>query len=496
MNGKDLLTGLGYIGETYYEEAETAQMAEAPRKRLLSRPLVIAALISLMVLLMGCAWVVMNLNYLTIRDTDSADPTETNIYGEEINVISLQGFMGTNSYAAFKEWHEFLDVYDPDNSILYNGDDFQRPEAYESYSCYSQEMVDKIEYICQKYDLQPLGRAWYFEHAEDIFNMVGIETVFAEDVQITHSQGYCYADGTFSLEGTLELGGKWDKDVSFDYRCVQKNSFDGVSRNIGNVDEYDQWNYVMQNGTQVLLALRENGGLIIVDKEDCFVTVGILGVFANGSPFGDLPTERAFLENFCELFDFSYNAQRMDPGKADALYQAQLEQEASEETKKFVGGQVDPAYRSSYANFIDYMIKEMKFEDLKYVLIDVDGNGVEELLLQCEHIARYDGDPSSFFDLHTIKDGEVFQIISASNLYLCQGGIIEDGYTNSHYYITLKEGRESVVYAFQEDKWYVQEDWTEGTPSREVTKEDAEAVIAQYPRIELEFRPVAEFPID
>ena len=260
MNGKDLLTGLGYIGEKYYEEAETAQMAEAPRKKLLSRPLVIAALISLMVLLMGCAWVVMNLNYLTIRDTDSADPTETNIYGEEINVISLQGFMGTNSYAAFKEWHEFLDVYDPDNSILYNGDDFQRPEAYESYSCYSQEMVDKIEDICQKYDLQPLGRAWYFEHAEDIFNMVGIETVFAEDVQITHSQGYCYADGTFSLEGTLELGGKWDKDVSFDYRCVQKNSFDGVSRNIGNVDEYDQWNYVMQNGTQVLLVLRENGG--------------------------------------------------------------------------------------------------------------------------------------------------------------------------------------------------------------------------------------------
>ena len=496
MNGQDLLTGLGYIDKKYYEEAETAQMADTPRRTFLFRPLVITALITLMALLMGCAWVVMNLNNLTIKDIDSADPTETNIYGEEINSISLQGFMGTNSYAAFKEWHEFLDTYDTDNSILNNGDNFQRPEAYESYSCYSQEMVDKIEDICQKYDLQPLGRAWYFEHAEDIFKMVGIETVFAEDVQTTYSQGYCYADGTFSLEGTLELGGKWNKDVSFDYRSVQKNSFDGVSRNIGNVEEYDQWNYVMQNGTQVLLALRENGGLIIVDKVDCFVTVGILGVFANGSPFGDLPSERAFLEDFCELFDFSYDTQRVDPEKADELYQAQLEQEATEETKEFVGGQVDPAYRSSYANFIDYMIQEMKFEDLKYVLIDVDENGIEELLLQCEHMIRYDGDPSSFFDLLTIKDGEVIRLMNANNLYLCQGGVIDNADSYSHYYSTISEGREGVVYAFQEDKWYVQEDWIEGTPSREVTKEDAESVITQYPRIELEFRPVTEFPID
>ena len=68
MNGKDLLTGLGYIDTRYYEEAETAQVAETPKTKFLSSPMVIAALIGLMVLLMGCAWVVMNLDELRLGE--------------------------------------------------------------------------------------------------------------------------------------------------------------------------------------------------------------------------------------------------------------------------------------------------------------------------------------------------------------------------------------------------------------------------------------------
>ena len=71
MNGNDILTGLGYVGTRYYEEAETVQTAEAPKRMHLSRPIVIAALISLMVLLMGCAVVrILNLQSLRVGEAE------------------------------------------------------------------------------------------------------------------------------------------------------------------------------------------------------------------------------------------------------------------------------------------------------------------------------------------------------------------------------------------------------------------------------------------
>lgn len=296
MNGKDLFLGLSYISRKYIEEAETDTVSgsakaspgkyssQDSRKHVRLRGhLLIAAIIALMLVLVGCAVIVMRLQHLTIREEASGIPSETSINGEPINIISLQGFMGTDSYAAFQEWQDFLSTYDLDNSILYANHDFQVPEAYFSYSCYSQEMIDKIDEICEKYHLQPLGKPWFFDRGEDVFDSVGIKSVFSEKARtgLGSSSGYCYADGTFDIEGTLELKGQWNELVSYGLRSVRKTSFDGVSRNIGNVDAYDQWNYTMADGTTVLLALREEVGLMIVDKQDSFVTVGI-DVFANG----------------------------------------------------------------------------------------------------------------------------------------------------------------------------------------------------------------------
>ena len=59
-----------------------------------------------------------------------------------------------------------------------------------------------------------------------------------------------------------------------------KTSFDGVALGIGNAKSYDQWNYTVTDGTEVLLALSENKALIIADKDNFFMaTVSI----ANGA---------------------------------------------------------------------------------------------------------------------------------------------------------------------------------------------------------------------
>ena len=59
MNGKDIFLGLKYVGEDLIEEAETSQLSvQANQKnthRKIRRPLLIAALIALMLLLVGCA---------------------------------------------------------------------------------------------------------------------------------------------------------------------------------------------------------------------------------------------------------------------------------------------------------------------------------------------------------------------------------------------------------------------------------------------------------
>ena len=505
MTNLELFMALGDISAENLSGAEELQSrpcARKTQKMKMKRAVLIAAVLVLALLLVGCSAIIaMRLQHLTIREEVSGVPSETGFNGEPVNTISLQGFMGTDAYAAFQEWQEFLNAYDPDRSILYANNDFRAPEAYYSYSCYSQEMIDKIDEICEKYHLQPLGKPWFFDRGEDVFDAVGIESVFSEKAQtgLESSSGCCYADGTFDIEGTLELKGQWNERVSYSLRSVQKTSFDGVSRNIGDVDAYDQWNYTMADGTTVLLASRKEVGLMIVDKQDSFVTVGI-DVFANGGFLGNVPQERAFLEEVCEEFDFTFRTQPVDSEKANALYQAQLEREAGEDHLHAAGGLIDSEYLSSYAGWIDYMVDEMKYKDLKYALIDVDGDGVEELLLQCEHLENYNGDKNSFFGLFAIENGEIETIargsLRGSNYYLCQGGIIEQAYTNSHYYFAA-DGTMVESVGCLEGQWYHEQGGDPGggfEQSDTVTEEEVNAVIAKYPRIDIDFRPAEDFP--
>ena len=272
MNEKNLLVGLSYIDRKYIEEAENDCF---PARRPVKKITLIAAVISLMLFLMGCAWVVMRLQHMTIDA-----PPLTDFWGEERSIISLQGFEGSKNYEAFQEWKTFLDSYDSDRSILNASNDFylECPEEYYSYGCYSWEMVDKVAEICEKYGLDPLGKPWVYRQSEHLFEAVGIETVFSDTGTPEESpfSGYCYNDGTFEMEGNITLTGQWNYTVGYSLRSVQKTSFDGVYSSVGDLDTYEQWEYTMKDGTTVLLALQDEGR-IIVDREDCFVVVTAFG---------------------------------------------------------------------------------------------------------------------------------------------------------------------------------------------------------------------------
>lgn len=104
----------------------------------------------------------------------------------------------------------------------------------------------------------------------------------------------------------------WPYRINFEYRCVMKTAFDGVILSIGDVESYEQWNYTLKDGTDVLLALNEEKALLIADQEEYFVTVNILNPYAIDAIHGDQQMDKESLETFAEIFTFDFVPQRTD----------------------------------------------------------------------------------------------------------------------------------------------------------------------------------------
>ena len=134
----------------------------------------IAAIIAAMVFLMGCAVAyVLSLDNLVLGTEYIEDRTGIT---EPRTQLSLQGFVGSNSYQAAKEWFDFLQTYDPDGAIEFSdeADNVEFPEDYQFYFLYSMEMKQKLDEICEKYDLDLLGPMLVDTTADNMFRELGI----------------------------------------------------------------------------------------------------------------------------------------------------------------------------------------------------------------------------------------------------------------------------------------------------------------------------------
>lgn len=493
MNGKDMLMGLSHIDPKFIFEAEKEQSLSKNRiHHPWKKSLLIAAIISLLLLMLGCVWAILGLQDMTL----SAPPV-TNLQGEEGQLISMQGFKGSKNYEAAQEWQTFKNSYDPDKSILYANNDFGLDglsDEYSSYGCYSLEMVEKVDEICEKYGLETLGKPWMYLRADHVYEAVGITSVFSADAQPLESpfSGYCYKEGTFQLSGDVRLGEPWNRTFAYNLRSVQKTSFDTVFSSVGNLDTYDQWEYIMEDGVAVHLALQEYG-VIIVDKDDRFVMVSVSGTPED--EFAPIPQDRAFMEDFCEAFDFGFKTHRVDPERAYAM---QCEEEPH-----------------SYEALIEILLaKNETYPNLQYALIDINGDGQDELLLRGDDAALYsrsEFDDNMFFQIMGETDGDLAYIAGAGPcrydddscllggvaMYLCEGNVIE--------ILSPIAGDEIDRYYCQYDSYYrenvmdwimPQEDGLYNQVMGELVKisdEEAKAIAAKYPRIEIDFKPASEF---
>lgn len=224
---------------------------------------------------------------------------------QEVDMISLQGVTGSPEYMACMEWQKFLEEYDTDDQVLAKVGNAPTgfEEEYGEYLCYSQEMADKIDEICEKYQLIKLNGFAEFGDYEDFCSKTGSGDICgtSENVFIAYEGGYYYADGTFLFEGTAAITGEGGCMTSFQFCRNMKGTFNGAALNVGNMEEYKQWEYETKRGEKVLLANSSHKALIIVEKEKSFSVVNMLGNIL-GDSF-DVSDEA--LEKLADGFDFS-----------------------------------------------------------------------------------------------------------------------------------------------------------------------------------------------
>lgn len=372
MNGKDLLIGLGSISPKYYDEAENDTFTEVKGRRTFRRPLLVAAIIALLLMLVGCAVVyVLRLQDLTIghhtvihQNINETKPTEI-----QLEVLSLQGIKDSPAYLANQEWLQFTESYTPERGEYWNSE-----EAYWAYSVLDQTMVDKLNEICDKYELKIIGKPWH-EHQDctQFLNLIGIQSLLRSDSEavIRIPQGRFFEGGSFTVYGDITLSdGAMPAYITYQY--VSKDVFYDVFAYV-DPDTVTERNYSTTGGTAVLLLEGEKSGMIMVDREDCFISVDVA------------LTNEISLETVADQFDFAVQASALDISAAAAREQESLAASSG-------GIDMNRFCRSTYSEFIqDYLDADQEclmmgwdpseLPRREYAFHDLDGDGKQDLLI-------------------------------------------------------------------------------------------------------------------
>lgn len=375
----DLLSAMGNIRDCYIVEAHQ----KVEKKKVLYRKMVlIAAVIAALLMLAGCVAVLLSLSDLSIGKQNVDMGFQQT---QPMEMLSLQGYMGSDSYQAARQWQDFLEDYDQDGALLAEADrlHYSAPMEYMAYLCYTPEMQEKIDSICHQFDLSLLGPTYF---AKDAFVMVeenlNIGSLFAQEGFTVHIEsGYCYQDGSFSFYGTTHLLGirnLWPHRVNYEYHCNQKTSFHSLFLAVEDVNAFDQWEHTLPDGTRVLLALNQERALILADTQDYFASVNIL----NPSAEDGSRMTHADLEAIADTFVFGYTPVWQDSGNLQKpqWVLSDLPEASSIPEMEFYSGEYEKVVTlSEYCSLFGG--GEVALSVPQYAQVDMDEDSTVETLL-------------------------------------------------------------------------------------------------------------------
>ena len=332
MNGKELFFGLSYISRKYIDEAETDTVsAGIPRGRYVSRfhlrkPLWVAALVALLLLLVGCAAAyVLHARAMIIGQRDSTQDVFDEYHRETVGtrsvsqqVLTFSGLQGSPGYQAAKEWFEFLQAYDPDGTVrqqaIQSDPEAQFPDTYPAYRTYSQEMEDKLEELAETYHLKLLGTPVEFVSMSGFTQALGIDRILLPDSQasILLKGGTCYPEGNFSIHMELDLpkgAGVWAYPVSAELQYFRKDCLSTEMAYVNADAEWSEWTYETASGASIrILRVGQEEAYLLCDCGDAIMTVTFLAGFA---PLTDDPSftpewmTDGQIQQIADLIDFT-----------------------------------------------------------------------------------------------------------------------------------------------------------------------------------------------
>lgn len=517
MKPIDLLKTLGYVKDSYVISAEELRQGKRQTKvnpLSTKRALLIAAAIALTLLLVGCAVVyVLRMQNLKVGeysiyipeafdDDGNVIPVETR---EPIQLLSIQGVY----MDALAQWVEFTNGYDLDGTIMAEsersfrengpGNPGEFPENYRlTYGCYSQEMIDKLDEIVAKYDLKLLSAPITCQRYEMdvLFDALGFDGVMVENpkVEVEYADGEFHLEGTFWLELFLTMDGEsWKcENEIVSVRYSDKNYFDPSTLGIHDFDNYKQWGYTRTDGVQVLLALSDDAARIYADLQDAMITVSLSGNTWIDDRKVNMPPEA--LEQIAELLNLSIRPHAAEQTEVERLKAEAIAAYEAERTAKQRNHEAQ--YAAGYAEYVSYYLELVPNpEGASYILWDVNGDGVEEMVVDCDAIlSQKDGGSYKFFDLNSSG-------VLPARFRPCEGNVFEvwtEDWGDSKYYF-YQAGPEGATFltgvtrSAETGKWYQNLEDGQSQNRKEITESEAQAIRSRYPSVDFDWYPMTKF---
>lgn len=288
MKGKDIFLGLQFIGDDLIQEAEAYTLSPAakpaPRRRKGRYPLLIAALIGLMLLLVGCA-IVYALRMSRVKigtDTEERDYSEVNgVYVKDPHTVStttlsLAGLEGSKTYRACADFYAFKTEYTAQGEEM--GKAGTLPEGF--WESYRDVLDAKAQELAERYGLKPEGQALDFPTVRKLCDGLGVER-FVRDVpgvSVDVTGGRCYENGNFTLSTDIRFPTDQGYEITYTLGQLFWNRQDSFSRGFVTLVDDGTWterNYTTAAGSQVLLLRSPNQerGYILCDRGEALMTL-------------------------------------------------------------------------------------------------------------------------------------------------------------------------------------------------------------------------------
>lgn len=324
MNAKQLMDVIGQAQDSYITSAiQTREGVPKPRRLSLKRAMLIAAVIALSLLLVGCGVVyLLNLQNMKVGeqqetyDIFSDDGME--YLGKETvteQVLTLAGIKGSPTYQAAQEWFTFKQNYDTDGTILAEvwGNTPEFPAEYSRYGLYSQEMKDKVDEILEKHGLKPAGAILEFRTLKNMCTALGIERIQTASNNVTAlvESGECHENGNFTMMTNFTLPEDADAEITSTWGILRWNRKDCFSDDmiaLEEVDDWQEWNYTTASGSEVLMIRSSSDarGWIICDRSEAVLS---LQLEARRDLYSDTGVEYQYLtdrqmEQIADAIDF------------------------------------------------------------------------------------------------------------------------------------------------------------------------------------------------